>query len=250
MKKFSLAMLTALAASSASAYTLVDTSTEQQPYGTKLDFSGSLRLKWASTSDKVTNVRNDEVTRNHVNHAIANNGSRFGFKLQQGIGAGFYALGRVEWCFRGADSAGVEPASQHDFDHLYTRQLFAGIGHKQYGKLTYGNQTVITDEVKQTDLPNTLSLSDGLLVSGARRSTQYVYNGIEGLKVGAYYGANSPRADDGLSLENHRKDVFGAAIIKNFAIDKDQEVVLALGASTERYKQTDQRLACVRYVCV
>ena len=36
--------------------------------------------------------------------------------------------------------------SQHDFDHVYTRQLYAGFGHKQFGELTYGNMVTITDE--------------------------------------------------------------------------------------------------------
>ena len=231
MKKFTLTLLaSALAAGSASAYTLVDT-LEQQEYGTKLDFIGSARLKWQSTSNKTTDARNGDVTREHINHAVSNNGSRFGFKLTQEVGAGFYGIGRVEWRFRG------DAPSQHDFDHIYTRQLYGGIGHKQYGELTYGNQTVITDEVKQTDLPNTLSLSDGLLVSGARRSLQYVYNGIEGLKVGGFYGGGSPRGNDGLSLANHRKDVWGLAAIQKYEIDKDNEIAIGLGTTKERFQQ-------------
>lgn len=227
MKKtlFTLSAL-AMAASSAQAYTLVD----NQETGTKLDFSGSLRLKWNSTSDK-TEYTNGTTEREHVNHAVANNGSRFGFKLTQQLGNGFYGLGRVEWRFRGTSS------SQHDFDDLYTRQLYAGIGHKQYGELTYGHMTTITDEVKRTDLPNTLSLSDGLLNGSSRKVVQYTYNGIEGLKLGAFYGGHSQRGNNARDLANERKDVWGVAAIYNHKIDDLQNIKFGTGVSRERFEQ-------------
>lgn len=235
MKKTFLALFTsASVVSSASAFNLVD----NQEYGTKLDFIGSARIMWRSTSDKETDVRDGTVSREHINHAVQNNGSRFGFKLTQQLTDDFYTLGRVEWRFRGADNRGVEARSQHNFDHVYTRQLYAGIGYKQYGELTYGNQTVLTDEVKQTDLPNTLSLSDGLLVSGVRRSVQYVYEGIDGLKLGAFYGGESPRGNNGLALKGHRLDSYGGAAIYKREINKDQEVVVATGITKERYRQS------------
>lgn len=213
-------------ATSAQAITVLDAN----DYGTKVDFTGSARLKWTSTSDKVSPV-NGKTTRNHENKAVQNNGSRFGFKLTQQLGNDFYALGRVEWRFRGTAS------SQHDFDDIYTRQLYAGIGHKQYGELTYGNMTTITDEVKQTDLANTLSLSDGLLTGSARRVVQYTYKGIEGLKVGGYYGGHSPRNNQGLDLTNERKDAWGVGAIYKYKMDELQNVTFAAGATGDRSNQ-------------
>ncbi|WP_373778035.1 porin [Glaesserella sp.] len=223
MKKtaFTLSAL-ALAASSAQAYTFVDNETS----GTKLEFLGSARIMWRSTSEKETYADGSQ-TQEHINHAIANNGSRFGFRITQQLGNGVYALGRVEWRFRGTGS------SQHDFTDIYTRQLYAGIGHKQYGELTYGHQTVITDEVKQTDLPNTLSLSDGLLNSAARKSVQYVYKGIDGLKVGVYYGGSSKRGNTGLDLSNKRKDTWGAGAIYKYKIDDAQSITFGAGVTNE-----------------
>ncbi|ABR73442.1 porin [Actinobacillus succinogenes] len=240
MKKTTLALFTSIfAIPSASAFNLVD----NQEYGTKLDFVGSARIMWRNTSDKETDVADGSITREHINHAVQNNGSRFGFKLSQSLTNDFYVLGRVEWRFRGTDNNGVEARSQHNFDHIYTRQLYAGIGHSQYGELTYGNQTVLTDEVKQTDLPNTLSLSDGLLVSGARRTIQYVYTGnngyTKGLKIGAFYGNRSPRGNNGLSLEEHRKDIWGGGAIQKFEIDEYQELVLSLGTTKERFERAN-----------
>lgn len=166
---------------------------------------------------------------------MANNGSRFGLRLTQQLGEGFYALGRVEWRARG-----LAP-SQHNFDDWYAHQLYAGIGHKQYGELTYGNQTVITDEVKQTDLANTLSLSDGLLTGSARRSVQYTYSGIQGLKVGAYFGAHSPRGSNGLDITPHRKDVLGAAAVYKHKIDDVQSITFGAGVSRDRMKNQMER---------
>ncbi|OOH88088.1 porin [Pasteurellaceae bacterium 15-036681] len=225
MKKTLLALtVAAVAATSAHAYTVVD----YKDTGTKLDFSGSARVTWDSTSEK------NSQKKEHVNHAVSNNGSRFGFRLTQDLGNDFYALGRVEWRFRGTSS------SQHDFDDIYTRQLYAGIGHKQYGELTYGNQVVITDEVKRSDLPNKLSLTDGLVNTSARRSLQYVYNGIEGLKVGAYYGGSSKRGNTGLDLAENREKVWGAGAIYNYKIDDVQSIELSTGFTRELFKTSNE----------
>lgn len=227
MKKATLAILASgLVANSALAITIYD----HKETGTQIEFIGSARIKWESTSDKVSPV-NGQTTRKHVNHAVDNNGSRFGFRLTQQVGHGVYALGRVEWRMRGDSS------SQHNFDHIYAHQLYAGIGHKQYGELTYGNMTNIADEVRQTDLANTLSLSDGLLTGSSRRTVQYVYKGIEGLKLGAFYGGNSQRGNNGLDLSNKRKDIWGAAAIYNYKINDAQNLKLATGGTRERFEQ-------------
>ena len=225
MKKTLLALsVAALAAGSAQAYNFHIDQT-----GTDVDFYGSLRVKWESTSNK-TNYVNGDVTKEHINHAVDNNGSRFGFKLKQSLGGDFYALGRVEWRMRG------EAPSQHDFDHIYTHQLYAGFGHKQFGELTYGNMVTITDEVKQTDLANTYSLSDGLLDGSARRVAQYTYNGNYGsnkVKFGAYYGGSSKRSMKNLDLTNKRKNAWGTGLIFNHAIDSIQNVTVAAGFTRE-----------------
>lgn len=213
-----LSLFTLLAASSASAYTVLD----NKETGTKIDFSGSARLVWKSTSGT-----------EHINHAVANNGSRFGFKINQQLGNDFYALGGVQWRFRGTSS------SQHNFDDIYTRDLYAGFGHKKFGELTYGHQAVITDEIKQTDLAHTLSLSDELVMSHSRKTTQYVYKGIENLKAGVFYGAGSRRNSSGLDLANKRKDTWGAGAIYNHVIDSRNNIKFGAGFSRERFYNAD-----------
>ena len=225
MKKTLLALsVAALAAGSAQAYNFHVDQT-----GTDVDFYGSLRVKWESTSNK-TNYVNGDVTKEHINHAVDNNGSRFGIKLKQSLGGDFYALGRAEWRMRG------EAPSQHDFDHVYTHFLYAGFGHKKFGELTYGNMPTITDDVRQTDLANTYSLSDGLLDTSARRVAQYVYNGNYGdnkVKFGAYYGGSSKRNMKNLDLANKRKNAWGTGLIFNHAIDSIQNVTVAAGFTRE-----------------
>ena len=225
MKKTLLALsVAALAAGSAQAYNFHVDQT-----GTDVDFYGSLRVKWESTSNKTNYVAGGE-SKEHINHAVDNNGSRFGIKLKQSLGGDFYTLGRAEWRMRG------EAPSQHDFDHVYTHFLYAGFGHKKFGELTYGNMPTITDEVKQTDLANTYSLSDGLLDGSARRVAQYVYNGNYGsnkVKFGAYYGGSSKRNMKNLDLVNKRKNAWGTGLIFNHAIDSIQNVTVAAGFTRE-----------------
>lgn len=229
MKKqiFTLSAL-ALVATSAHAYTLIN----NKETGTKVDFTGSARLKWESSASQVT--KNGITTKEHINHAIANNGSRFGFKVSQKLGNDFYALGRIEWRFRGTSS------SQHDFDDIYTRQLYAGLGNKKYGELTYGHMSVITDNVKQTDLGNTLSLSDGLLTGSARKVAQYTYEGVENLTLGGFYGNGSKRDTKGKDLSNKREDTFGLAAIYKYKIDDSQSIKFGTGVSRERAENRDR----------
>lgn len=235
MKKTLLALsVAALAASSAQAYNFHIDQT-----GTDIDFGGSLRLKTENV-DSRSNYNDREEIKDHEYRSVRNNGSRFGFKLKQDLGNDFYALGRVEWRFRGTAQ------SHHDFDDIYTRQLFAGFGHKKYGELVYGNMTVITDEVKKTDLPNTYSLSDGLLDHTARRAVQYTYKGKfdnQDLKVGVYYGGSSKRGNDGSSLLNAtRKNTWGIGAIYGYQIDSLQKVTIGTGFTRALYNNSNAAL--------
>ncbi|WP_373740145.1 porin [Neisseria sp.] len=245
MKKTTLTLLmSAFAATPAMAVSLY----KNESSGTEIDFTGSARIKWETTADKTTEYDDgqvDGITKEAKNHPVKNNGSRFGFKAKQSLGkSDLYALGRVEWRFRGKDNKGNDRPSNHDFDNLYARQLYGGIGHEKYGELTYGNQTVITDEVKQTDLANTLSLSDGLLNSGMRRSVQYAYkNKDQGIKAGVYYSGGSKRDNNGLTFLDDDdsikklKDAWGTGAVKTFKIDDKQEFTLAGGVTRERFSQ-------------
>jgi predicted porin len=210
MKKTLLALtVAAFAASSANAVNLIDS----KETGTKIDFTGSLRLMY--------------MDQEHGDRGpVKNNGSRFGFNVKQELGLDFYALGGVQWRMRGGD--------KHDFDDVYTRNLYAGIGNKYLGELTYGHQAVITDEVKQTDLANTLSLSDGLLIGSARKSLQYVYKGVDGLKVGAFYGDSSRYNMSASKMGTPRKDVWGLGATYNWKITDHNSFKVGLGTTYER----------------
>ncbi len=77
-EKTALALLaTAFLANEASALTY-----KIEETGTQIDFTGSVRLQWLSTANKTSPV-NGETIRNHVNQAVRDNGSRFGFKVTQ-----------------------------------------------------------------------------------------------------------------------------------------------------------------------
>lgn len=232
MKKTLLALvIAATAAGSANAYKF-----DVEQTGTQVDFWGSLRLKWENINSKTTYA--DGTSDKEIAHGdIDDNGSRFGFKLKQNLGNDFYALGGIEWRFRNTDARNLASNRHNNFGHIYTRNLYAGFGHKTYGELAYGNMTTITDYVKQTDLPNTYSLSDGLLNSHARRVVQYVNKGglVPNLTFGAYYGATSPRNSTGLDLAVRRNHVWGGAAIYKYEIDSLSDLTSALGFSRETF---------------
>lgn len=235
MKKTATFSTLLLLTATSQAYTLLDNGNS----GTNVEFNGSARLLWQSSAHK-NREENGQTRREHINHAIANDDSRVGFKLTQQLGGGVYALGNVEWRARGT------AASQHNFDDWYTRELYAGFGHQSYGELTYGNQTLITDEVRQTDLPNVLSLSGGLLPDMARRTTQYTYSGIDGLKLGVYYGSSSKRDNEGLDFESRRKDIRGAGAVYDYQINEQQNLRIGLGTSRERYHNDNGTASQIR----
>lgn len=231
MKKLTLAAaVLALTSGVAQAYTAFDND------GTKLELDGSLRLKWTSSSNKTE--ENGVVKKAHINKPVQNNFSRFGFKLTQDLGNDFYAVGRMQFRFRGADSYGTSN-SQHDFDHLYTHYAYAGFGHKQYGELTYGHQNAYTDYVKQTDLPNTLSIADGYYNTTQRNSLQYVYKGVPGLTLAAFYGFDSDRNSNMTQRANRRIDSYGGAAIYKGNLAEGQKYTLAIGADRERYENAN-----------
>lgn len=237
MKKFTFTTtMIALSATTAQAYMVFDNNS------TKIDLDGSLRLAWRSDSYK-QNIKGAE-SREHINRAVYNNSSRFGFKIIQQLSEEFYAVGRMQFRFRGDSS------SQHNFDHIYTRYAYIGVGHKKYGELTYGNQLVYTDYVRQTDLLNTLSFADGYFNTTQRNSLQYVYKGIPGLALAAFYAFE---ADRNASMRNYTRtgtsnygngakrkiDAYGTAAVYKHELRDGQKFTLAFGADRERFENRD-----------
>lgn len=239
MKKTLLALVVAAtAAGSANAYNFHIDQT-----GTDVNFYGSLRLKWEHINSKTT-YANGDSNREIAHGDIDDNGSRFGFGIKQNLGNDFYALGKIEWRFRDTDARNLASNRHNNFGHIYTRQLFGGFGHKTFGELTYGNMTTFTDEIKQTDLANTYSLSDGLLVGNARRAVQYVNRGlVPNLKFGAFYGATSKRGATGLDLSVNRNHVWGAGAVYKFEIDSLQDVTTGLGFTRQTFANGVQETA-------
>lgn len=230
MKKLTLSALAVLVASSAQAYTLFD-NTKGADFGTKLETDGDWRIAWRSTSDRTTTLGdNSRVTKKHENLPVANNGSRFGLRLTQELGNDFYAVGRIQWRFNSLAS------SKHDFDHPYSHYAFGGLGHKKYGELVYGNILSLGDEVRQTDLPNTLSISDGLLPSTVRNAAQYTYSGIEGLKLGVLYGGYTHSNSKHTRLADPRKNILALNAIYTYKFDDVQKLTFGLGFARERFK--------------
>lgn len=209
----------------------------EQPQ-TKLELTGSLRVNISGSSMRTTEL-NGNTTRERQSPAFTNDSSRFGFKLTQGLGDDFYTVGNVEWRFRGTSS------SRHDFDDIYTRQLNAGIGHKRYGELLYGNILSIADEVRRTDLANDLTISYPLITSLQRRILQYT-NTIERLRLGVFYGGASLRNGLGLDLAGTRKNVWGGGVIYTQTFSKTQTMKISAGFLREQFHNSEQNPSVYR----
>ncbi|WP_159990406.1 porin [Pelistega ratti] len=221
MKKLFLSSFYVFCLTPTYALTLVETGQ------TKVELTGSLRVNVSGSSTR-TEFADGTTQRVSRSPAFTNDSSRFGFKLTQNLMNGFYAVGNVEWRFRGTSD------SRHNFDDIYTRQLNAGIGHLQYGELLYGNILSIADEVRRTDLANDLTISYPLLPALHRRILQYT-NAIDPVRIGIFYGGESKRNGLGLDLTNHRKNVWGTGIIYTHQINESNSIKISSGLVREQF---------------
>lgn len=205
---------------------------------TKLELTGSLRVNISGSTTR-TQEANGTEDRSHLSPAFTNDSSRFGFKLTQGLGDGFYSVGNVEWRFRGTSD------SRHNFDDIYTRQLNIGIGHKDYGELLYGNILSILDEVRRTDLANDLTISYPLITSLQRRILQYTHT-IDRLRFGVFYGGASPRNGLGLDLVGKRKNTWGGGVIYTQPFSDTQSMKISAGFLREQFHNSAQNPSIYR----
>ncbi|MCK3657626.1 hypothetical protein A4G18_02590 [Pasteurellaceae bacterium Pebbles2] len=225
MKKWVFTLSALTLATSAQAYSLID----NKETGTQFEADGSLRLTYKNVVSK-----EDGRDKTQRNYPIQNNGSRFGFKLTQQLGNDFYGVGRVQFRFRSRADG-----SLHGFYDPYTHYAYGAIGHKKYGELSYGNLLSLGDSVRQTDLPNTLSVSDGLLPGTVRSAAQYVYKGIDNLQLGVLYGGYDKRNSNTTVATNPRKNIFATNALYRWNLADDAKLNLGLGYARDRLKNTD-----------
>lgn len=227
MKKTLVAFaVTAFVASSAQALTVYEKD------GSKVDFDGSLRLLLSKESSKVTaDGKKFDYTRGHSN--LKNDGTRFGVKVKHELGDDFYALGRLEFRFNGNSK------STDQFGDLYAKRAYVGLGSKQFGEVTFGNQVTIGDEISQAGFDNTHGVVDTTLTTSGRSVVRYDYKGIEGLHLGVNYNFAQDRDDNNEVVKNKVQNGVGVGAIYELKLAEDQTATFAAGYTRDSFASED-----------
>ena len=141
--------------------------------GTKVEVDGSVRLILQKTNKEGAG---------HTHSGLKNDGSRFGFTVNHQLNDGYYALGRIETRLKGGAKGDDE------FGNITAHRVFAGIGHKERGQLTFGRQTTIADKlVTANDYSYGLIEKADYIPNEGNSVIRYDYKGVEGLLLSASY---------------------------------------------------------------
>lgn len=220
MKKTVLALAITAFAASATATTIYDKD------GSKVDFDGSLRL-----NIEKNHVKTDGASGKTGHSYLKNDGSRFAVRTLHNIGEnGLFALSRLEFRFNGENNS-----SQADgFGDLYTHRAYVGLGHKEYGEVTFGRQVTIGDDVGEADKSYLYGQGPGALTAAGNSVVRYDYKGIEGLQVGANYNFGTDR-QAGEVKNGSTKNGYGVGATYKFALSEGESAKVEAGYTRDNY---------------
>jgi predicted porin len=221
MKKTLVALTVAAFAASASAVTVYDNE------GSKVDFDGSLRLAIEKNHTKTKNA--DSKTGHSY---LKNDGSRFGVRTKHNIGEdGLFALSRLEFRFNGKNDS-----SQADgFGDLYAHRAYVGLGHNQYGEVTFGRQVTIADDVGEADKSYLYGQGPGSMTTAGNSVVRYDYKGVEGLQVGVNYNFATDRDAANEVKTGTAKNGYGVGALYKFNVAEGRAVKLEAGYTRDNY---------------
>ncbi|WP_373778300.1 porin [Glaesserella sp.] len=218
MKKTLIALATAaLATTSAQALTVYENE------GTTVGFDGSLRLILENAKKETNGVGN----RTHSN--LRNADSRFGVRVNHELDSGLYALGRLEFRFDSDDSQDTS-----DFGDLYAKRAYVGLGHKQYGEVTFGRQLTIADDIGLTD-DYEYGIIPGYTQTDGTAVVRYDYKAIEGLQLGVNYNFAEKRDASGEVLTNEIKNGYGAGFVYATDVAPEQRFMIESAYTRNNY---------------
>lgn len=175
MKKTLAALIIgAFAASAANAAVIYDNE------GTKVELNGSLRINLEKSNQDGTNKA--KTVKRHTHTGLKNDGSRFEIKATHDLGDGYYALARTEVRFDG------DAKDKDGFGDLTTKRAYIGLGHKEFGQVTFGRQVTITDDlVIANDYTYGIIEKSDYVAKEGKSVIRYDYYGIDGLQLGMGY---------------------------------------------------------------
>ncbi|WP_373767469.1 porin [Glaesserella sp.] len=219
MKKTLIALATAaLATTSAQALTVYENE------GTTVGFDGSLRLILENAKKEV----NGQGNRTHSN--LRNADSRFGVRVNHELDSGLYALGRLEFRFDNKDDS----TDTSDFGDLYAKRAYVGLGHKQYGEVTFGRQLTIADDIGLTD-DYEYGIIPGYTQTDGTSVVRYDYKGIEGLQLGVNYNFAENRDASGEVLVNKIKNGYGVGFVYATDVAPEQKFMIESAYTRNNY---------------
>ena len=175
MKKTLAALIIgAFAASAANAAVVYDKD------GSKVEIGGSVRL----LLEKTNNGGNKADTK-RTHSGLKNAGSRLEVKAKHNLDSGYYALGYLQIRLDGKQGSG---AKDDKFGALGTKRAFVGLGHKEFGEVTFGRQVTFADSLYTAKDRSYGILDTGDYIPTSGNSVvRYTYKGIEGVEIGADY---------------------------------------------------------------
>lgn len=202
MKKTLIAL--AVTAFAASATAKVDLFNQD---GTTVSTDGRVKVVAHKETTKVQNSKS-------VGHSnLSNDGTRIGLTAKHNITEDFYGLGRIEIRF---DKDATNTAK---WGNAYAKRAYVGLGHKDYGQVTFGRQLLIGDDIGRIGLDNYYGVGSGLdaiggwsiLNEASDSAVRYEYTGVKGLTLGADYSFATAH-DTGKAEKNS----YGAGAIYEF----------------------------------
>lgn len=221
--------------------------------GTKVEVDGSLRFILEKTNkgghfetkNPTTGITTAEG-KTHTHSGLRNTGSRFGIRAKHELDNGYYALGRLEVRLDG------KSANTDGFGDLYTKRAYIGLGHKEFGELTFGRQVTIADDLSiAEDKEYGIIDKDDYIPTAGNSVIRYDYKGIENLQLGASYqfantrdNNNEVKSDSYYTNGELNKasiaNAFQVGAIYNGKLDEQQDFILKFGYGRTTYKSPSQ----------
>ncbi|QLB14865.1 hypothetical protein A6B39_05050 [Mannheimia granulomatis] len=202
---------------------------------TKVDFWGSLRVGFENVSSEDKKA-DGTVTKKSGNTKLVNQGSRFGVDVKHQLGDGYYALGGLQVRVDDASVYAKDGSGDNSrFGELHTRRAFVGVGKKEIGQITFGEQLTIADNYGLTD-DKALGFTPSYITTEATSVVQYTYQGIEGLTLGANYNFKQTHNARGQALPVTVKNEYGAGAVYQTDVAEGQRFLIEGGYGRTNYE--------------
>ncbi|PVX32979.1 putative porin [Pasteurella langaaensis DSM 22999] len=218
--------LVALAVAAAAVAGTANAAVIYEQDGAKVELSGSLRMFLGKVGDERGDLKND--------------GSRVYVKVRQDLGNGLSALAgyQIRFTEKPDNQQEANKGSESDWGEPSTRELYAGLAHKDIGTLTFGRQQTTADDVLQ-DATYYRSGAYNILTTRSDKSVKFKSAEWNGFAFGADYLFGHPDTKAGssaaTSFNPEYKNGFGLTAFYHYDLAEDQKLEFAAGYTQDNY---------------